>query len=64
MAAVFSMGDALADIREDGLGPHVAIEGLIAAALLAGVIVGRYRFVACGQRGAGATPRSRSPRGR
>lgn len=40
VAAVFFIGDALADIREDGLGPHVAIEGVIAVALLAGVIVG------------------------
>lgn len=40
VAAVFFVGDALADIREGGLGPHVAIEGLIAVALLGGVVVG------------------------
>lgn len=40
VAAVFFVGDALADIREDGLGPHVVIEGVIAVALLAGVVVG------------------------
>lgn len=40
VAAVFFLGDALADIREDGLGPHVAVEAVIAVALLAGVLVG------------------------
>ena len=40
VAAVFFIGDALADIREGGLGPHVIIEGVIAVALLAGVTVG------------------------
>lgn len=40
VAAVFFLADALADIREGGLGPHVAVEALIAVALLAGVLVG------------------------
>lgn len=40
MAAVFFLGDALADIIEDGLGPHVFFEALIASALVLGVIFG------------------------
>lgn len=40
LAAVFFVGDALADVRQDGLSAHVAIEGLVALALLAGVVVG------------------------
>lgn len=40
VAAVFFIGDAMADIREGGLSPHVVIEAIIAAALLGGVAVG------------------------
>lgn len=40
MAAVFFIGDALADIRNAGPSPHIVIEALIALALLAGVAVG------------------------
>jgi len=40
VAAVFFIGDALADIRNAGLSSHIAIEAVIALALLAGVAVG------------------------
>ena len=40
VAAVFFIGDALADIRNAGPSPHIVIEVIIALALLAGVGVG------------------------
>jgi DNA-binding CsgD family transcriptional regulator len=40
VAATFFVGDALADVRAEGWQPHVAIEGLIALALVAGVLLG------------------------
>lgn len=40
MASVFFLGDAIADVLSDGLGPHVMFEGLVALALLMGVIFG------------------------
>lgn len=40
IAAVFFVADALGDLGEDGVTLHIAIEGLIAFALLAGVILG------------------------
>jgi DNA-binding NarL/FixJ family response regulator len=40
VAAVFFIGDALADIRNAGPSPHIVIEAVIALALLAGVAVG------------------------
>jgi DNA-binding CsgD family transcriptional regulator len=40
MAAVFFIGDALADMRNAGPSPHIVIEAIIALALLAGVAVG------------------------
>ena len=43
VAAVFFIGDALADIRNAGPSPHVVIEGISAFALLAGVAVGAWQ---------------------
>lgn len=40
VAAVFFIADALDDLSEQGLTLHIAVEGLIAFALLAGVILG------------------------
>lgn len=40
VAAVFFVADALGDVGEQGLTLHIGIEGLIAFALLAGVILG------------------------
>ncbi len=40
VAAAFFVGDALVDVRADGWGAHVAVEGLIALALVAGVVLG------------------------
>lgn len=40
VAAVFFIGDALADIRNAGPSPHIVIEAIIALALLGGVAVG------------------------
>jgi len=40
LAAMFFVADALGDVSEQGITPHIAIEGLIAFALLAGVILG------------------------
>lgn len=40
IAAVFFVGDALGDLAERGVTIHIAVEGLIAFALLAGVVIG------------------------
>ena len=40
VAGVFFMADAIGDIVSDGVGFHVVIEGLIAFALIAGIILG------------------------
>lgn len=40
LATIFFVGDALADLRAEGLTPHILIEALIALALLAGVVFG------------------------
>lgn len=40
VAATFFVADALGDLSEDGLRPHIVIEGLIALALMAGVVMG------------------------
>jgi DNA-binding CsgD family transcriptional regulator len=40
IAAAFFVADALNDASEQGLTPHIATEGLIAFALLAGVVMG------------------------
>jgi len=44
LAAVFFVLDAVADIREFGLGAHVIIEGVIAATLLAGAAMATLKF--------------------
>jgi DNA-binding CsgD family transcriptional regulator len=40
VAGIFFMADAIGDVLSDGVGFHVAIEGLIAFALMAGIILG------------------------
>lgn len=40
VAAIFFVADALGDVSEQGITPHIVIEALIAFALLAGVILG------------------------
>ena len=40
VAAAFFVADAIGDLAERGVTVHIAIEGLIAIALLAGVVVG------------------------
>jgi DNA-binding NarL/FixJ family response regulator len=40
VAAVFFIADAAGDVAEQGLTPHVGLEGLIALALLGGVATG------------------------
>lgn len=40
VAAAFFVGDALGDLNERGVTVHIAIEALIAFALLAGVVIG------------------------
>jgi DNA-binding CsgD family transcriptional regulator len=40
VAAAFFVGDALIDVRGDGWDAHVAVEGGIALALVAGVVLG------------------------
>lgn len=40
IAAAFFVGDALVDVREDGWRAHVLVEGVIALALVAGVVLG------------------------
>lgn len=40
VAALFFVADALADLRLDGLTAHIAVEGPVAVALLAGVVFG------------------------
>lgn len=57
LAAAFFVGDALADVRADGWRAHVAVEGLIALALVAGVVLGTLelrRMLAEAQRSAEA----------
>lgn len=40
VAATFFVADAIGDVAADGVTPHIVIEGLIAFALLAGVVLG------------------------
>jgi DNA-binding CsgD family transcriptional regulator len=57
VAAAFFVGDAIADVRAEGWRAHVAVEGLIAAALVAGVAIGALelrRLLAQAQRHADA----------
>lgn len=42
VAAVFFVADALGDVSEDGVTRHIAIETLIAVALLGGVVLGAW----------------------
>jgi DNA-binding CsgD family transcriptional regulator len=44
VAAVFFVADALGDVSEAGITAHIAIEVLIAFALLAGVILGAWHL--------------------
>jgi DNA-binding CsgD family transcriptional regulator len=44
IAATFFVGDALADIRAEGWRGHVAFEGLLALALVAGVWMGAHEL--------------------
>jgi DNA-binding CsgD family transcriptional regulator len=39
-AAVFFVADVLTDVSLDGLGPHLVLEAIVTAALLAGVVFG------------------------
>mgnify|MGYP003589221413 CR=1 FL=1 len=43
MAALFFIADALGDVVRDGMGGHVLVEGMIAFALLAGVLFGSWQ---------------------
>lgn len=40
LAGAFFLADAVGDVMSDGMGFHVAVEGLIAFALLAGIVLG------------------------
>lgn len=40
LAGTFFLADAVGDVMSDGMGFHVAIEGLIAFALIAGIVLG------------------------
>ena len=42
VAAMFFVADALDDVADDGVTTHIAIEGLIAFALVAGVVLGAW----------------------
>jgi DNA-binding CsgD family transcriptional regulator len=44
VAAMFFVADAIGDLAADGMTGHIAIEGLIAFALMAGVIVGAWHL--------------------
>lgn len=44
VAAAFFVADALDDVAQDGLSAHVLIEGLIAFALVAGVVLGGWHM--------------------
>ena len=44
LAAVFFLADALGDVLQDGVSGHVAIEALIAFALVAGVVLGAWHM--------------------
>ena len=44
VAAVFFVADALDDVADDGVTTHIAIEGLIAFALVAGVVLGAWHM--------------------
>lgn len=57
VAAAFFVGDALADVHQEGWGTHAAIEGLIALALVVGVVLGALelrRLIAAARRSAAA----------
>lgn len=44
LAAMFFLADAVGDVAQDGVSGHVAIEGLIAFALVAGVVLGAWHM--------------------
>jgi len=44
LAVVFFVSDALGDAAEDGITQHIAVEALIAFALLAGVVLGAWHM--------------------
>lgn len=44
VAAAFFVSDALGDLSEAGLSPHIGVEALIAFALLAGVFLGGWHM--------------------
>ncbi len=44
VAAMFFVADALDDVADDGVTTHIAIEGLIAFALVAGVVLGAWHM--------------------
>lgn len=44
LAAVFFMADAVSDVARDGVSGHIAIEALIAFALVAGVVLGAWHI--------------------
>lgn len=44
VAAVFFVADALGDVTEQGVTTHILIEGLIAFALVAGVVLGAWHL--------------------
>lgn len=44
LAAAFFVADAFADLQQDGLSAHIAVEGPVAVALLAGIAFGAWRL--------------------
>jgi len=44
VAAIFFVADALADLRLGGLTAHIVVEGLVAVALVAGVVFGAWHL--------------------
>ena len=44
LAAVFFLADAVSDVAQDGVSGHIAIEALIAFALVAGVVLGAWHM--------------------
>lgn len=44
LAAVFFLADAVSDVAQDGVSGHIAIESLIAFALVAGVVLGTWHM--------------------
>ena len=44
VAATFFIADAFGDLGDEGVTPHILLEGLIAFALMAGVVVGAWHM--------------------